>query len=477
MAKPLGYSGAGPVREEYKHRRCQGSCLPISPRTDTTLSPSTHHGEVGGRKPQSFFRFFFLFASDLSFNAADKPISSRDRGSIPTMGRGGTVRQSPQPGPPTRSLRLPRRQRHRRPRRPHPPGGRGRGKENVADGPGPGWTALGPSFPPDFPRTCPGGRSTRSAGCCGRCKRLARRSPSLPPSRRAAAAPSSPGPAVRPPPARRPVPPPLAAAAAAARRSTTAWPLRRRAAAALLRPKAAPRPPPGQLQSRPGRGRPPPPPPLPPPALTGGPAGSGTRASPAAPRRAHPPPRQPRSKPGPAPPRFLTPPGTCPAPPRLPAPDPGPSAPAPPLSSAPPPPAARRLPRLSSLPPPRPAVPTPGPRSPPAPARSVGYGGSSGARPGPAAPRAAEAGLRPRHVGSGKGRLPSAPGPGRGKEAEAPPGPVLSCLGAWALPRPVGDRGDEGKGDPCPALAGSSIFRCPPEKPRRCWAISMCTGT
>lgn len=55
MAKPLGYSGAGPVREDYKHRRCQRSCLPISPHTETTLSPRARQGRWVAKSSNSFF--------------------------------------------------------------------------------------------------------------------------------------------------------------------------------------------------------------------------------------------------------------------------------------------------------------------------------------------------------------------------------------------------------------------------------------
>lgn len=50
-----------------------------------------------------------------------------------------------------------------------------------------------PGRPPPCPRTtCPGGRSSWSAWCCGRCRRLCRRNPSLPPSHRVKEAAHSP---------------------------------------------------------------------------------------------------------------------------------------------------------------------------------------------------------------------------------------------------------------------------------------------
>nr|XP_042696082.1 basic proline-rich protein-like [Chrysemys picta bellii] len=172
------------------------------------------------------------------------------------------------------------------------------------------------------PLTCPGGRSTRSAGCCGRCRRRARRSLSPPPSPRAAAAPSSPGPAGPPPAAGCPAP-------CCCRRRR---PLTHGIAPPLPRP-----PPPGPSRR-----------PLPVRPRCRAPAARRRRRLQryqAAPRgaglgRL----RQrraglilPRSEPGPAPP--LTPPGSGPESPRLPAPAPLTAPPAPPRSSPAPVPA------------------------------------------------------------------------------------------------------------------------------------------
>lgn len=163
--------------------------------------------------------------------------------------------------------------------------GKGGGKRRMdakdANGFGFKGAALSPAF-----LTCPWGRSTKSAGCCGRCKRRVRRSPSPPPNQRAKAIPSSLGPAARchlrsPQRARQEAapslvlrpPPPVAAAVAAAAvsvlRQATAW-LRRRSGAAAsasalppaatLRPRgsecSAPPAPPALTSARPSGVRP-----------------------------------------------------------------------------------------------------------------------------------------------------------------------------------------------------------------------------